>query len=134
MKPTLHQAHSHGAQRGHTEILTLPSDFKTDQICAKIKAGRDPHLPAQDGDLPLGDGVDALQPPLPLVDQARHVLHRLVSVAHAPVITKHTRTLIHDFGMNKSSVQFTRQVSSLLCILVQNISNRLCLNFSAVDG
>lgn len=47
-----------------------------------------PHLPVQDGLLPVCDGVDALQPPLPLVDQTGHVLHRLIGFTHTFVVTE----------------------------------------------
>lgn len=36
----------------------------------------------------MRDGVDALQPPLPLVDQTGHVLHRLVGFTHTFEVAK----------------------------------------------
>jgi len=44
------------------------------------------YLPVLDGALPLGDLVDVLQPPLPLVDEPRYVLHGVQGRLHVLVI------------------------------------------------
>lgn len=46
------------------------------------------HLPVENGNLPVSDGVKALQPSLPLIYKTRYILHGFICFAHSSVVTE----------------------------------------------
>lgn len=66
----------------HLEMCTLDLQIRDSSSLFSVT-----HLPVQNGHLPVSDGVDTLQPSLPLIDQTGHVLHRIVRVTYSTMVT-----------------------------------------------
>lgn len=61
------------------------------------------HLPVQNGHLPVSNGVDSLQPSLPLIDQTGHVLHRFVRVTYSAMVTAASQRSRQEWKINQSA-------------------------------